>query len=941
MKVKEDLFNHNVFIAYRGFNKNADSTSYDSRYIGLALYYELSRSSKIDPFFAPICYGQGDNFLTNIDSIMATVVTAIIVTSNDMFDKIVSYKDENNKEPIVNKNDPLYRELQAIFTSKNIMNRTSERRNANIFLINASRNYSIKTDPKFKIVYDTIINDYYKDTDNITFDEILGIISKNFEENSRTLFIDLKDRIESCIFNFENNKDNSLYTNRFVKRLEKMGSATKAFEELIYIIDMTLRMDEVLKNEGEYVKEFWAYLTINDAFDMEKFRKEIEQWVNEISTFGHMASIKDLYTEKFDDSSISLKEVLAVNDQDEASTRLKEFQESMKKRNEQIGNSGRALLSDNNAKGKNILVYSSSSSATKFVMGISGFNAKRYNIFVAECRIKSSHPFKDGIAFASTITNSSKKIIITDNTALQMIRKKEIGRIVLGACFVKTKDGILQEIVNTSGSEPIVDLANTNDIPVFVVCNTSKEIPDDYNDHNKIEETIVNGFVIRERNMSENDVLNYKAITDLSCIKDDHLFFYETDYEKFKRYPNVFFVSEKGVDNKLLTDYFDNDINKDKRRLDNIDANTVRKYLDCSYLYEKEFLSAISGRVECVPEVLRFDDNTKTIDMKRIKGIRVFELFVALDKMGENDLINTQEIKKSLINRCRANQTILIKELTKWQKDTKLELSVYTKTKIVDLILVLYQSLLIYYPEKEIDIEKETLENEANLFYNDYVSKNKNQTFIPFRDSTIKNMILECEELEGYDQIETQEDLLQLVEVLKNKLTEDPDFIQNSKLYDFDFSTIHNTVSKYDDIVGLFMHERTFSFNNLKDIINKIERMNSAEEEKREFAEAMIVRYIRFGGRKRLYRLIAPGYHKIRFKYDDERFYFHILADYVEKLVPKFFAPYPSIKKLFNLLAEYDNKDQSFDLYKYSCLHEGKPMQKAWIGTLGSKKNNV
>ena len=54
MKVQGDLLQHNLFIAYRGHNSQNAPGSYDSRYIGLNLYYRLKERYKIDPFFAPI-----------------------------------------------------------------------------------------------------------------------------------------------------------------------------------------------------------------------------------------------------------------------------------------------------------------------------------------------------------------------------------------------------------------------------------------------------------------------------------------------------------------------------------------------------------------------------------------------------------------------------------------------------------------------------------------------------------------------------------------------------------------------------------------------------------------------------------------------------------------------------------------------------------------------
>ena len=431
----DNLYNHNVFIAYRGHAPKDDKNEFDSKYVALMLYYELKKSKLIDPFFAPICYGHGDNFLDDIDGIMQTIDAAIIVTSNNMFSEII--KNIEGKR-LVNEDDPLYRELKAIFTSKRIMEKGKS-----VFIVNASRGYSLQNDPDFDYIYQNIINEATRFGLQIppNIDKIKGLITKNFEDNSKSLFIELSDRLTNCVMNNKSEKNNTYYTFKFSERIRKQGSATNAFEELIEIIDCTfMQTNSFLKDQ--YVKDFIQSIVSTDnprQIDMYLFKAEIEKWIGEVSEVGHMASVNDLYHEHFVENAPSLFDVLSISNNKEAFNAFrKDFKNSYENRKAIIKEQGELLLGSNPNE-NNILVYSSSSSAANFIMGIYGLIALDYNLFISECRIKSGHPFSDAIGFSKSIKSNINKIIITDNTALQLLEEKKISKVVIGACFIDLK----------------------------------------------------------------------------------------------------------------------------------------------------------------------------------------------------------------------------------------------------------------------------------------------------------------------------------------------------------------------------------------------------------------------------------------------------------------------------------------------------------------------
>ncbi|MDE6413981.1 MAG: hypothetical protein K2K48_01070, partial [Anaeroplasmataceae bacterium] len=237
--------------------------------------------------------------------------------------------------------------------------------------------------------------------------------------------------------------------------------------------------------------------------------------------------------------------------------------------------------------------------------------------------------------------------------------------------------------------------------------------------------------------------------------------------------------------------------------------------------------------------------------------------------------------------------------------------------KIKDLLLQLLDSIFIYYPTEECAISKDKLEKEADKLY----AKFKQYAKVPFRDATIKNMALDCPELDGLDNIIDQTSKSTLKEKIKEILREDSSFLNDRDIIDFDFSSAHQLTTKYDDFIGLNMHERTYN-QTIEDKI--IEQFINNEE----FAISLFVRYLRFGGRKYLYRLMHPSFHSIRFKYDHEKFYFQKFIYLIDILYPEFREEYLSIYEMIKTLSVLPTLQHKFDLI--SNL-EG-DIVKPWLG---------
>ncbi len=67
-------------------------------------------------------------------------------------------------------------------------------------------------------------------------------------------------------------------------------------------------------------------------------------------------------------------------------------------------------------------------------------------------------------------------------------------------------------------------------------------------------------------------------------------------------------------------------------------------------------------------------------------------------------------------------------------------------------------------------------------------------------------------------------------------------------------------------------------------------------------ARALLVRYLRFGGRKLLYRALNPAAYAVRFGADDPRLYFAVLTSHLIRLDPGFAATFPRLLERLRLL---------------------------------------
>ncbi len=512
-------------------------------------------------------------------------------------------------------------------------------------------------------------------------------------------------------------------------------------------------------------------------------------------------------------------------------------------------------------------------------------------IYICEGRSKCQFYFEDAQEIYEKLKQSKFKnrTVITDCSIHQLLEEKKITKILLGACSVELRDSILRSFINAAGTETILMLAEKFNIPVYVISASNKHLEK---------------FIPRELQLSIKEFKKKHSEVPVDAV----------DYVKVQRTPNITFISERGLDNAKMTKYFYEDIFKDNREAaDGEDGRFIKICNKTEYTIEHLVLDALEKAGCNVAGLIDFSDASRRLEMKRVKGVRLFELFYVLDELAHEGLRSAVDAKERLLSRCNAAQKSIWHTLSSLKFDSPLP--PYPNSKIKELLIELAHSITIYYPDEPSDCSIEQMSSEADALYRKF----ERCARIPFRDSTVKNMAINIEALDGLDNIKTEDAKDKMKAAIRSFLSKDN--FDNYDIIDFDFSSCKNLTTVYDDYIGLNLHESTYNLNTE----NHILKTYCGNEE---FVISLFIRYLRFAGRKRLYRLLCPTFHDVRFKYDDERFYFKKFIFLVGKLDPEFQNNYPNIYRLFCTLSRLPNVTPKFDMVASIYHLEAQP----WLG---------
>ena len=332
---------------------------------------------------------------------------------------------------------------------------------------------------------------------------------------------------------------------------------------------------------------------------------------------------------------------------------------------------------------------------------------------------------------------------------------------------------------------------------------------------------------------------------------------------------------------------FKNDLWKDQRKL-SISEN--RSLIKKHYSSEEEISTELSvvgylheHNIAGIPPMNR-QGNELVTSMPYYKGIRIFNLLVELDSLSVNKRDDIERIKCALISRCNEQQKSIQKELIGWHSTLAQHIT-YPQDKILSIVKILSDCL-------DIQIDADKMKNEIDEI-NEYW---KTVAAVPFRDATAKNMLLNNDSLHLSNYSSEEDRCHYLSESIQN--SDYPDWL-DSPIINFDFSScIHDTTPE-DDVISLKYHERTWPGR----IPSADKLLWFGEPNGKRAAITFLVRYFRLGGRKAAYRLLHPSGYRIRFKHDNDAFYFERLPSIMMSLWPQCVDEFPLLMDFIKMVS--------------------------------------
>lgn len=343
---------------------------------------------------------------------------------------------------------------------------------------------------------------------------------------------------------------------------------------------------------------------------------------------------------------------------------------------------------------------------------------------------------------------------------------------------------------------------------------------------------------------------------------------------------------------KNTVKFFKEDLWKDQRKLDVFSDHNgimrIKKYYDTQEEYDTE-VSVISylrnNGVLGIPDIFKYGDRVSC--MPYYRGIRLFNLFVELDNLTQYYGDEANGIKSTLIKKCENNQKNIQNMLIKW-RETQGNREAYPHAKINVIVSILSVILGIKINKKKIEEEIEDI----NLYWKQVAS-------VPFRDATCKNIILSSPKLflENFDGNSEEQRRKYIIDSILGGYHYE---WMDSPIYDIDFSSCVHDTTYEDDVISLKYHERTWhgKMPTAKELIW------NGEADCKRAAVTFLIRYFRFGGRKAAYRLIHPKAHRIRFKFDNDIFYFERLPIIMRDIWPNCEMEYPNLLRFVEVVAQ-------------------------------------
>lgn len=251
--------------------------------------------------------------------------------------------------------------------------------------------------------------------------------------------------------------------------------------------------------------------------------------------------------------------------------------------------------------------------------------------------------------------------------------------------------------------------------------------------------------------------------------------------------------------------------------------------------------------------------------LEPLRGIRLYDLIRLLEVCAAQE---STAVIQALLERSRGRLQRLQQHIQSWQGPAGLHPYPLGR-KVAGLVHLL--SRLLELPPLSAELRQELRQLSQQW---------RGCAVLPFRDATSKNVLVLIPELDP-----AHGDLQRLVWLQRQLRRWPVQRWQQLPMRDLDFSSLlHSTVPE-DDPISLLAHQRTLPYSRLSagDLVLLPERYGIEPERA---ALGLLVRWLRFGGRKLAYRLLHPEACSRRFRHDDPVPYFTTLRRQLRLLDP-------------------------------------------------------
>lgn len=335
-----------------------------------------------------------------------------------------------------------------------------------------------------------------------------------------------------------------------------------------------------------------------------------------------------------------------------------------------------------------------------------------------------------------------------------------------------------------------------------------------------------------------------------------------------------------------------------------------------------QWLSAGAG-LGAVPVVLGLRD--RTLELEPVRGIRLYDLLRLLRVLGEQSPDRAAQSSAAalvLLHRSLEQLVLMQRCLLEWP--SALQRPAYPlASHCAGLLAMLLASLGL--PPLQPDECRELRELRRIWDAEDGL--------IPFRDATTKNIVVESPELGPHPGIAAEERLARLAVWLERGVCEQVRLVQ------IDWTSVTHLTAPEDDLFSLLTHAASLPTSErlLAQLVPGVAAWPQAVAElagwihpsiqpnPQRAARALLVRYLRFGGRKLLYRMLNPAAFAVRFRYDDPGFYFERLPAALMQLDPGIGVQFPllmarllQLRQAIALLPPWSSSEAVRDFYQAS-----------------------